>query len=320
MSAEQSILTIALYAAFADGLKTDAERDEVRRIASSLASGGHSVDLASLYQDVLLKRISIESAASKLSGPDERQLAYEMAVCVCDADGRQSDGERRFLAELQQHLRLQPELAAASESHANAIVDLTDAAAPPATGTLVVPDSTPVAAATATTAALDQSILKFAMVCGGLELLPQSWASLAIIPLQIKMVYGIGKAHGVALDQGHIKEFIGAAGIGLSSQYLEQVGRKLLGGLLRTVAGGTIGKVGSAGTGMAFSFATTYALGQLAKRYYAGGRVMSTSLLRETFQSLLQQAKDIQTQHAPQIQQQAQNLDLKRVAEMIKGT
>ena len=27
-------------------------------------------------------------------------------------------------------------------------------------------------------------------------------------------------------------------------------------------------------TGMAFSFATTYALGQPAKRYYAGGRVM----------------------------------------------
>lgn len=43
----------------------------------------------------------------------------------------------------------------------------------------------------------------------------------------------------------------------------------------------------SATTGMAFSFATTYALGQLAKRYYAGGRVMSTELLRDTFQDLL---------------------------------
>jgi uncharacterized protein (DUF697 family) len=106
---------------------------------------------------------------------------------------------------------------------------------------------------------------------GALELLPQSWASMAIIPLQIKMVYGIGKAHGVALDQGHIKEFIAAAGVGLTSQYLEQFGRKLLGGLLGKAAGKTFGKLGGAATGMAFSFATTYALGQVAKRYYAGG-------------------------------------------------
>ena len=76
---------------------------------------------------------------------------------------------------------------------------------------------------------------------GALELLPQSWASMAIIPLQIKMVYGIGRVHGVTLDQGHIKEFIAAAGVGLTSQYLEQFGRKLLGGLLGKAAGKTFG-------------------------------------------------------------------------------
>jgi len=64
---------------------------------------------------------------------------------------------------------------------------------------------------------------------------------MAIIPLQIKMVYGVGQAHGVALDQGHVKEFIAAAGIELTSQYLEQFGRKLLGGLLGKVAGKTAG-------------------------------------------------------------------------------
>jgi uncharacterized protein (DUF697 family) len=135
--------------------------------------------------------------------------------------------------------------------------------------------SGPVVAAVPSVSAaeLDKSILNYAMLNGALELLPQSWASMAIIPLQVKMVYGIGKAHGVELDQGHIKEFIAAAGVGLTSQYLEQFGRKLLGGLLGKVAGKTVGKLGGAATGMAFSFATTYALGQVAKRYYGGGRV-----------------------------------------------
>jgi hypothetical protein len=52
---------------------------------------------------------------------------------------------------------------------------------------------------------------------------------MAIIPLQIKRVYGIGKAHGGALDQGHIKQFVAAAGVGLTSQPVEQFGRSLLG-------------------------------------------------------------------------------------------
>jgi uncharacterized protein (DUF697 family) len=134
---------------------------------------------------------------------------------------------------------------------------------------------------------LDKSILNYSLLNGALELLPQSWASMAIIPLQIKMVYGIGKAHGVTLDQGHIKEFIAAAGVGLTSQYLEQIGRKLLGGLLGKMAGKTVGKVGGVATGMAFSFASTYALGQLAKRYYAGGRRMDTAMLKDSFQNLL---------------------------------
>ena len=88
------------------------------------------------------------------------------------------------------------------------------------------------AASLVSDAELDKSILNHALLNGALELLPQSWASMAIIPMQVKMVYSIGKAHGVALDPGHIKEFIATAGVGLTGQYLEQFGRKLLGGLL----------------------------------------------------------------------------------------
>ena len=110
-----------------------------------------------------------------------------------------------------------------------------------------------------------------------------------------------------------------AAGVGLTSQYLEQFGRKLLGGLLGRVAGKTFGKVGSAATGMLFSFAATYALGQVAKRYYAGGRAMSTAVLRDTFQNLLGPAKQLQAQYLPQIQQKAGTLDAGQIMAMVRG-
>lgn len=318
---QKSILTIALYAAFADGNKGEREREEIRRIAESLAEEAGTPDLARIYQDVLLKRVSLEAAAAALTEPGQRQLAYEMAVCVCDADGRQNESERRFLLALKRLLELDPDQAVAFESEAESIVALSDAAAPAtATGSLsLAPGPVLAAPSKVPDAELDKSILNYALVNGALELLPQSWASMAIIPLQIKMVYGVGKAHGVELDQGHIKEFIAAAGVGLTSQYLEQIGRKLLGGLLGKMAGKTMGKVGGAATGMAFSFASTYALGQLAKRYYAGGRRMDTAMLKDAFQNLLGPAKQMQNQYLPQIRQKAETLDMGQVMTMVRG-
>ena len=312
---QKALLGIALLAAFSDGNKADAEREEIRRIAESLSTEAGAPNLTQLYQDVLLKRLDMAGMVQPLSEPAHRQLAYEMAVSVCDADGQQTAAERSFLADLRRQLGLDAAQTEAFDQQAQALAGV---AAPVAVAAL--PVAAPAAALSGVNAAeLDRSILNHALVNGALELLPQSWASMAIIPLQVKMVYSIGKAHGVTLDQGHIKEFIAAAGVGLSSQYLEQFGRKLLGGLLGKLAGKTIGSVGSAGTGMAFSFATTYALGQLAKRYYAGGRVMSTALLRETYQSLLEPAKQMQTQYLPQIQQKAATLDAAQVMAMVRG-
>jgi tellurite resistance protein len=96
---QQAILSIALLAGFADGAN-DREREEIRRIAESLAGESGSQHLSTLYQDVLLKRIDVAKAAAALTDPAHKQLAYEMAVCVCDADGVASPAEQQFLREL----------------------------------------------------------------------------------------------------------------------------------------------------------------------------------------------------------------------------
>ncbi len=318
---QRAILTIALLAAFADGSKADTEREAIKNIADSLGHEAGGAGMAQLYQDVLLKRVSMPSAVQALADPSHKQLAYEMAVCVCDADGRKSPAEAAFLADLKRQLALVGADTERFEQEEAALVEASSATlavvAPlPAAATA---PSTPPGAAGPSDAELDKLILNASLLNGALELLPQSWASMAIIPLQVRLVYNIGQAHGVALDQGHIREFIAAAGVGMTSQYIEQFGRKLLGGLLGKVAGRMVGGVGRAATGMAFSFATTYALGQLAKRYYAGGRVMNTALLQETFQSLLAPAKQLQTQYLPQIQQTASTLDAGKVMAMVRG-
>ncbi|MBP6035557.1 MAG: DUF533 domain-containing protein [Azonexus sp.] len=309
----RALLAIAIHAAFADGAKDEREREAVRRVAENLGDENGSPDLSRLYQDVLLKRLPLSAAASMLTDSAQRQLAYEMAFCVCEADGRLGEAERRFLGELKLALGLPEEEADHIAGKVDQLVEHNGfVSPPPAASALPAPSVVP-------DAEQEKSILNHALLAGALELLPQSWASMAIIPLQIKLVYGIGKSHGVSLDQGHIKEFIAAAGVGLTSQTLEQFGRKLLGGLLGKAAGKTFGGIGNAATGVAFSFATTYALGHVARRYYAGGRSMSTEVLRASFSELLGPARQLQTQYLPQIQQKAASLDPSQVMALMRA-
>jgi uncharacterized protein (DUF697 family)/tellurite resistance protein len=325
---QKSILTLCLMAAFVDGTKDEREREQLKQIAESLAGAGGSaaaLNLPQIYQDVLFKRVTLDSAVANLNDAESKHLAYEMAVHVIDADGKQTDSERAFLSSLRVKLGLSE---AEAQSIAHDADEIAEAAYIPSTAVA----AGAAAAAGTTTAAttsspntqvseaeLDKSILNASILNGALELLPQSWATMAIIPLQTRLVYRIGKSYGYELDSGHVKEFLATVGVGLASQYLEQAGRKLIGGLFGKLAGGLIGGLARGATGMAFSFASTYALGQLAKRYYSGGRTMSTAVLKQTFDELLSPAKELQAKYVPQIQEKARSVNMAEVMSMLKG-
>lgn len=308
----RAIVTISLLAAFADGSKHERERAEIRRIAEGLA-GDDGLHVPTLVQDVLMKRVSLASAAASLSSAESRQLAYEMAVGVCDADGAQSSVEQAFLADLARALGLEAGVAATISQQAEALATVPMSAPAPAPAG---------AAATARPAVneaeLDSAILNAAILNGALELLPESISTLAIIPLQMKLVYRIGKAYGYELDRGHIKDFLATAGVGLTSQYLEQAGRKLIGGLLGSVGGGLLRGLGKQAVSSGMSFAATYALGHVAKRYYAGGRVLSAQMLKDAYAGMTREAQGLQARYLPQMQERARTLDAAQVMNLVR--
>src|SRR5690606_3918854 len=84
----KAVLGVCMMAAFADG-SVDREREEIRRIAEGLGRES-GLDLAGMYQDVLLRRVGVADVVAALQSPRARRVAWEMAVCVCDADGAQS--------------------------------------------------------------------------------------------------------------------------------------------------------------------------------------------------------------------------------------
>lgn len=310
MNPEQtrSLITICLMAAFADGHQDPREREHVRRVAESLSAQA-GIDFMPLYQDVLLKRISLEQAVEALGSPELRQLAFEMAVGVCDADGVHDVGETAFLDRLSGVLGLARAASAAIVRDADALAEAPVDKPIPEISTAAGPDQ----------AELDKMILNAAILNGALELLPESLASMAIIPLQTRLVYRVGKAHGFELDRRHITDFLATVGVGLTSQYVEQFGRKLVGGLLGKMLGRTGRTLGSEATGSAFSFATTYALGHVAKRYYADGRKLDAAALKTSFAQLTDSARGLQDRYAPEIAQRARILDLKRLTAELRA-
>lgn len=304
---QRAILTIALAAAFADGSQQDHERDELRRVTESLQLGPE-VNVAALLQDVLLKRADLDAQAAKLDSAELKQLAFELAVGVCDADGLRNEAETRFLADLGRALGLtQPQMVEPA-AFADALATVPAPVVPAGANQ----------GANVSDEALDRMILDASIINGALELLPQSLATMAIIALQMRMIYRIGAAFGQQLDRTHVKDFLAAAGVGLTGQYLEQIGRRVVGGLFGSVAGNLVGAIARGATGAAFSFATTYALGQVAKRYYAGGRVMSTEMLKQAYAAMLAQAKGLQARYQPQIEQRVGSIDAGRLVGLVR--
>lgn len=330
----RSILTIALLAAFADGMKDEHERAAVKRVAEVLGPDA-GFDFPALYRDVLLSKPDLATVVAGLQSDGARQLAYEMAVGVCDADGAQGPAEREFLQKLAAALGINGAAAAAASAQADEIADAAfdaepamapaaAAAAAGAAGAAASAAGPKVATGTVTgrstmpDAEMDKTILNASITNAALELLPESLASMAIIPLQVRLVYKIGKSYGYPMDMSHAKDFIATLGVGLTGQYLEQFGRKLLGGLLGGVGGGIGRTVGRQVASSGMTFATTYAIGRVAQRYYAGGRTLDAGTLKQTFAGLLDEARGLAPRYRQQIEQKASTIDVSSIASLVK--
>ena len=327
----RAVLTICLLAAYADGDKHDREREQIRQVAQSLAQE-QQIQLPALYQDVLLRRVDLDGALAPLQSAQARQLAYEMAVCVCEADGQASEAETLFLQGLREKLQLNgssaavlqqadslasaPLGAAAVSDPAPQIADVGLPAPHPSGPEDLPSDDARRRASTLSVTDLDRKVLNASLLNGAIELLPENLSTLAIIPLQMRLVYQIGQSYGYELDRGHIKDFLATLGVGLTSQYLEQAGRKLIGKLLGR---GILGGLGRQAMSSGMSFAATYALGHVANQYYAGGRTLSTQMLQSAYQHVMKEGQQLQTQYLPQMQEMSRGLNTARILQMVRG-
>ncbi len=303
-SDSQPILTIALMAAMADGRQDARERDAIAAVA---AQAGFA-NLDTLRQQIAAGTVRVQEVAAQLSDDAARRLAYETAVVVANADGAAGEQEQRFLTELRGALGLSVTASQAVDRDAGVLAAASIAGPAVEIGT-GAPEGP----------ALDDLILRQAMLTGALELLPDRLANMAIIPIQLRLVYQIGQRHGQQLDANQIKDLAGTLGIGAAAQVMEGVVRGVLGGLARGLLGGVLGGATGVAAGAAVSFAATYALGHVAQQYYAQGRRLSQDDLRKLFTKFQQEARGLFPSVQSEIQSQAGTLNLPTVLATIQG-
>ena len=207
----------------------------------------------------------VAQLAHALSSEEARIAAYDVAAAVCHADGPPNATESAFLSALSRELGASKPSA---ESAATLGAAAQAASVPPGVGA---------------TGDADTFILDQAMLAAAADLLPQRLATLAILPLQLRMVYSIGQRHGQALDMSQVKDLAAVVGIGAAGNLMEGIVRGVLGSVGRGVLGGLLGSAAGAAAGVAVTFATTYALGHAAEQYYAQGRSLSTDDMRALF-------------------------------------
>lgn len=296
-SDREPIVTIALLAALADGKASAEERVKLEESLNRL--GVSSVE--NVAQQVAAGEVRLSDVTQRLTSDDARRLAYETAVVVCNSDGAANQKETEFLADLRAALGLDAASVATVDQQAKVTANAqVNTGEPPSV------------------AGLDEFIQQQAIIAAALELLPEGLANLAILPVQLRMVYQIGQKHGQQLDINQIKDLAGTLGIGAAAQVVEGAVRKLFGGLTKGLLGGMIGGAAGVAAGAAVTFASTYALGHVAKQYYAQGRSLSAGDLRALFTRFQEEAKTLFPKVQEQIQTQSRSLNLQSLLSSLR--
>ncbi len=293
-----ALVAIAMLAAAADGTTDAAEQAAIAAAAQRIGSP----DVTRLAQRLSAGQLTLADLAALLSDDDARRLAYQTAVAVCHADGTVNAAEQRFLDQLRAALGLPAGEAAETARTAGALA------------------AAPLAVSSPADSAVDELILQQAMLTGALEILPDQLANVAILPLQLRLVYQIGQRHGQQLDANQVKDLAATLGLGAAAQAMEGLVMKVLGGVAGGLLGGLVGGATRIATGAAVTFAATYALGHVAEQYYAQGRKLSTADLRALFERFQQEARTIYPKVEERIRGQSRTLNVQSLLGALRGS
>jgi uncharacterized protein (DUF697 family)/tellurite resistance protein len=301
------IITIAAQAAVIDGKRDDNELSQISAAAARLGLANADA----VVKHAIAHPADVTTLLASLSNDEARRAAYEIAVAVCNADGTADATENAFLQQIAANIGTVGNMSTGEVSAIASAAAMSSAVMPPPAPSGAAQPPGP--------GALDDMILDQAILTAALEILPDRLANMAILPLQLRMVYNIGQRYGQQLDAGQVKDLAATFGLGAAAQFMESIVRKTFGGLAGGLLGGLLGGASGMAAGAAVNFASTYALGHAAEKYYAQGRQLSTADMKALFTRFQKEAETMFPKVQDRVQAVARGTNLQSVLGSLRG-
>lgn len=282
-------LKIIVAVAKADGKLKEGEGQALEEAMRDLKIPG-----APNVENLLEEHTDIAAEIACLASEDARMLAYETACGIAMADGECSPEEQRLLDRLRKDLNI-PERNALT---LNRIFS-------EAKDTVLPSNIRPVSDPEKREKEIKEDILKYSVLGAVLGAFPVPGLAvitdMAVVGLQMKMVRDIGQYYGHKTDKSAAKSLLGALGLGTGA-------RVAISNLCKFVPAW-----GSA-VGATAAFASTWALGRIADKYFAAGAKEDPAKLREEFKKVELEGKSVYEKNKALVEKKRQTVGARIMA------
>lgn len=242
--------------------------DERATLASALSVLPASGDL----EPYLDETVDLNAVLADVRSPAAREQLWQSAYTMVHADGEATPDERILLDKMRAALQI-----------SDASVSTTQRILAETKDTLLPSNIDPIADPVRRQKEIDQDVLKYSVLSAVLGAFPVPGVAiatdLAIVALQVKLVRDVGQYWGHKVDKDAAKTLLAGLGLGTGARIAVSNLAKLV-------------PVWGSAFGATSAFATTWALGRIANRYFENGQSGDVTQLRKEMKSLEKEGKE----------------------------
>lgn len=253
----------------ADGTITAEERAALQSALAMLPAGS---DLASYLDET----VDFGQVLAEITTQHAREQLWQSAFSMIHADGTATAEEQKLVDQIQATFQI-------DEGKVSTTKRLLDEAK----DTLLPSNIEPIADPAQRQKEIDQDVLKYSVFSAVLGAFPVPGIAiatdLAIVALQVKLVRDIGQYWGHKVDKHAAKTLLGGLGLGTGARIAVSNLAKLV-------------PVWGSAFGATTAFATTWALGKIANRYFESGQKADLAQLKGEMKDLEKAGKDTYAQ------------------------
>jgi len=245
--------------------KADGELAPEERMSLENAFTGLQMPADVTPKSLLDEKIDLDAQLRLFATPESRESIYQSALGMIHVNGVCTPGEQRTLDHLRTTLQISDEKASLAR---RILVEAKDTVLPSS----IQPVDDPARRATE----VKSDTLKYSVVSGALGAFPIPGLAiatdLAVVGVQVKMVRDIGQRWGHKLDKQAAVSLLGGLGLGTGARIAVSNLAKLV-----PVWGSVVGA--------SASFASTWALGKIADKYFESGMKADLASLKSDFKA-----------------------------------